>query len=84
MFTPFSVTGCSLELLRTGEKGIVTFYKISNNRIKKQLIATGINVGNKIALIQKFPCLKIKLNDISMAINIEIARAIYVRIIDNE
>jgi ferrous iron transport protein A len=82
MFTPFSVTGCSLELLRTGEKGIVTFCKIPNEKIRNQLMKTGINVGTKIALIQKFPFLQIKVNDITMAIDIETARTIYVRIID--
>ncbi|MBC1219266.1 FeoA family protein, partial [Nostoc sp. UCD120] len=54
MFTPFSVTGCSLELLRTGERGIVTFCKTQDETILNRLISTGITPGNAIILEQKF------------------------------
>ncbi|OUL34615.1 ferrous iron transport protein A [Nostoc sp. T09] len=84
MFTPFSVTGCSLELLSKGEEGIVTFCKLSNEEIRKKLILMGIKLGDRIDLIQKFPFLQIKVNDINMAIDIETASAIYVRIIDKD
>ncbi len=36
MFTPFSIKGSSLELLRTGEKGIVTFCKVPNEHRRKR------------------------------------------------
>ncbi|MDZ8053754.1 MAG: FeoA family protein [Aulosira sp. ZfuVER01] len=84
MFTPFIVKGCSLELLRIGEKAIVTFCNIPNEPICKQLRDAGINVGTKIGLIQKFPYLQIQVNDITMAIDLDIARTIYVRVIDSE
>ncbi|WP_096601910.1 FeoA domain-containing protein [Calothrix sp. NIES-2100] len=84
MFTPFTIKGCSLELLKPAEKGIITFCNITHEQIRKQLLETGVDIGNKITVIQKFPVLQIKVNDINIAINIETARAIYVRIIDNE
>ncbi|OUL30499.1 ferrous iron transport protein A [Nostoc sp. RF31YmG] len=84
MFTPFIVKGCSLELLRTGEEGIVTFCKNSHEQIRKQLRATGINLGNKIDVVQKFPFLQIKVNNINMTINLELACTIYVRITNSK
>ncbi len=69
--------------MNTGEKGIVTFCKVPNEQIRKQLKAISINTGNKITVIQKFPFWKIKVNNINLIIEREIARAIYVRIIDN-
>ncbi|MBC1276387.1 ferrous iron transport protein A [Nostoc sp. UCD121] len=83
MFTPFSVTGCSLELLRTGERGIVTFCKTQDETILNRLISTGITPGNAIILEQKFPSFIIKIENTSLALDTEMIQAIYVRIIDN-
>jgi Fe2+ transport system protein FeoA len=41
----------------------------------------GVTVGTKITLIQRFPSLQIKTQDRIRAINWEIARIIYVRIV---
>jgi ferrous iron transport protein A len=83
MFTPFSVTGCSLELLRMGERGIVTFCKSQDQTILNQLISMRITPGTTISLKQKFPSLILKLENTDLALNIESIRAIYVHIIDN-
>jgi ferrous iron transport protein A len=83
MFTPFSVTGCSLELLRMGERGIVTFCKSQDKTILNQLISMRITPGTTISLKQKFPSLILKLENTDLALNIESIRAIYVHIIDN-
>nr|MDZ8057026.1 FeoA family protein [Nostoc sp. EkiNYC01] len=83
MFMPFSLTGCSLELLRMGEEGIITFCKIQDEAILNKLISMGIAPGNHITLEQRFPSLIIKLRNTSLPIDMEIARAIYVRIIKN-
>ncbi|MEH2383332.1 MAG: FeoA family protein [Nostoc sp.] len=83
MFTDFSVTGCSLELLRTGERGIVTFCKSQDERILKKLILTGVTPGTTITLKQHYPSLIIKIGNTDLALDIESVRAIYVRIIDN-
>jgi ferrous iron transport protein A len=82
MFTPFSVTGCSLELLRTGERGIVTFCKSQDESILNRLIAIGITPGNTITLEQNFPLFIIKIENTFLALDREIIQAIYVRIID--
>ncbi|MCL6754963.1 ferrous iron transport protein A [Nostoc sp. CCCryo 231-06] len=83
MFTHFSVTGCSLELLRTGERGIVSFCKSQNETILKNLILMGIKPGIAITLEQHFPSLLIKVGNTSLTLDIESVRAIYVRVIDN-
>ncbi|MEA5620849.1 FeoA family protein [Cronbergia sp. UHCC 0137] len=81
MFTPFHVSGCSLELLKPGEQGIVAVCKTQDENIRKKLILMGIKTGSSIILEQNFPSLIIKVDYISMTIEREIARAIYVRII---
>jgi ferrous iron transport protein A len=83
MFTPFRVTGCSLELLKTGERGIVTFCKSQDETILKKLISMGITPGNTITLKQSFPSLIITIGNTSLGLDIKTIQAIYVRIIDN-
>jgi ferrous iron transport protein A len=83
MFTPFSITGCSLELLKPGERGIVIFYKTLDETIRKKLISMGITSGTLITLEQQFPSWIIKMGNISLTIDRETARAIYVRVIDS-
>jgi ferrous iron transport protein A len=83
MFTPFSVVGCSLALLKPGEKGKVAFCNSQDERIRKKLMFMGINTGDNIIVEQNFPSFIVKINDTSMTIEQDIARAIYVRVIDN-
>ncbi|HLO86785.1 MAG TPA: FeoA family protein [Nostocaceae cyanobacterium] len=83
MFTPFSVIGCSLELLKPGAKGIVAFCNHQDETIRKKLIAMGVNTGADIVVEQNFPSFIVKINNTSMTIEQDIARAIYVRVIDN-
>ncbi|WP_368041837.1 FeoA family protein [Nostoc sp. TCL240-02] len=61
MFTPFSITGCSLELLKTGERGIVTFCKSQDESILNRLISIGITPEATITLEQNFPSFLIKI-----------------------
>jgi ferrous iron transport protein A len=82
MFTPFSIMGCSLELLKSGDFGIVTICQSQDERIRKKLILMGIKTGDTITVEQQFPTFVIKCGDLSMTIDREIARAIYVRVID--
>lgn len=83
MFSPFSVTSCSLELLRAGERGIVTLCKSQNEIIFKKLISKGVTPGSILTLEQTFPSLIIKIVNTYIELNIESSRVIYVRIIDN-
>ncbi|QLE39786.1 ferrous iron transport protein A [Nostoc sp. C052] len=83
MFTHFSVTGCSLELLRKGERGIVTFSKNQDETILKKLMLMGLTPGANITLKQKLPSFIIEIRNTDMALNIESIHAIYVRIIDH-
>jgi ferrous iron transport protein A len=83
MFTNFSVTGCSLELLKPGEKGIIIFCKTQNETIRKNLISMGISTGTNITVQQQFPNFMIRCSRLSMTIDRETARSIYVRVIEN-
>ena len=60
MFTPFTVMGCSLELLKSGEVGIVTVCQSQDETIRKKLILMGIKTGNTITVEQQFPTFVIK------------------------
>ncbi|MHC5598268.1 MAG: FeoA family protein [Nostoc sp.] len=83
MFKPFSVTGCSLQLLRTGERGIVTFCKSQDETILRKVISMGIRPRTTITLKQKLPSLIIKVFNTDLALDLETIGTIYVRIIDN-
>lgn len=69
MFTSFTVTGCSLELLKPGEIGIVTVCKTQNETIRKKLISMGIHTGTNIIVEQLFPAFIIKAGNVSMTID---------------
>ncbi|MHC5769947.1 MAG: FeoA family protein [Nostoc sp.] len=83
MFTNFSVTGCSLELLRTGELGIVVFCKSQDKIILEKLISMGIVTGTNITLKQRVPSIIINIENIDFFLDLESARTIYVRITDS-
>ncbi|MGC8454312.1 MAG: FeoA family protein [Cylindrospermopsis raciborskii] len=83
MFTPFTVVGCSLALLQTGEKGIVTVCQPQNEIIEKKLISMGIRTGTNIMVEQKSPVFIIKAANVSMTIDRETMGAIYVRVLQN-
>ena len=83
MFTPFTINGCSLKLLKPEEQGTVIFYQTQNHEIIKKLISMGITIGINITLKQNKPDLIIEIGDKSWEIEQEIASAIYLRI-DNK
>ncbi|MBH8552230.1 ferrous iron transport protein A [Nostocaceae cyanobacterium CENA357] len=83
MFTPFSVYGCSLELLQIGEKGIIIYCKIKDDIVLKKLKSLGVATGTIITLEQQFPSLIVKVGKILLDVEKEVARAIYVRILKN-
>ena len=81
MFTKsFTVAGSSLELLNLGERGVFTKFKSQDETIINKLIAMGIIPGVLITLEQRFPSFVIKVGQTRLAIDREIARAIYVRL----
>ncbi|HEY9603331.1 MAG TPA: FeoA family protein [Allocoleopsis sp.] len=83
MFTQsFSVAGSSLELLNTGERGIVTKFRSTDETIIEKLMAMGLTPGVTITLEQRFPSFVIKVGNARITLDRRIARAIYVRIGD--
>jgi ferrous iron transport protein A len=81
MFTPFTVTGSSLELLQPGDSGIIIACQSQDETIRKKLIAMGIRTGFNITVEQTFPSLMVKVANVSITINRDIARVIYVRLL---
>ncbi|MBE9005088.1 ferrous iron transport protein A [Fortiea sp. LEGE XX443] len=83
MFTPFTVSGCSLELLKIGEQGIVTFYRTQDEEILKELISQGIIIGTKLTVENDFTDFLIQIDNKYVLINREVACIIYVRLLKN-
>ncbi|MEH2228462.1 MAG: FeoA family protein [Nostoc sp.] len=83
MFANFNVTGCSLELLKTGERGIVVFCKTQDETILKKLISIGIIEGTNITIKQHSPSFILNIDNRDFVLDLESVRAIYVRVIDN-
>ncbi|HEY9831781.1 MAG TPA: FeoA family protein [Stenomitos sp.] len=79
----FSVCSSSLNLLKTGEQGIVTRFRSSDETITQKLTAMGMKLGMKITIEQRFPSYVIKSGNIRLALDELIARSIFVRITDN-
>ncbi|BAY66085.1 FeoA family protein [Calothrix brevissima NIES-22] len=77
MFTPFTVQGCSLELMQPGEQGIIPDFKITH---EQELIEIGLTPGTFIKVKAKNPIFQIEVNNTIISIDKEIARKIYVRL----
>ncbi|MBW4631036.1 MAG: ferrous iron transport protein A [Iphinoe sp. HA4291-MV1] len=82
MFTKFSITGSSLEMLKKGEQGIIKFCNIKDEKSLQKLISMGITPGTFIAVEQRFPCFVIRVGERRLTLTRELAQRIYVRIDD--
>ncbi|PLZ97936.1 ferrous iron transport protein A [Fischerella thermalis CCMEE 5268] len=82
MFNGFSVTGSSLELLKIGEQGIIQFCNTQDEKILNQVISLGLNPGTYFTVEQQFPDVVINFRQGRIIISKEIARNIYVRIVN--
>ncbi len=80
----FSVCYSPLSLLKPKEQGVITRLKNSDRQIVDKLITMGINPGVKITLEQNFPSFIVKLDLTSLAIDLETASSIYVRLIQGK
>ncbi|WP_224091649.1 FeoA family protein [Nostoc sp. MS1] len=81
MYSPFTVTSSSLELLKVGDRGIVKFCNIQNKSVLKKLKSLGLTTGVVITVQQDFPTLIITVGSILLEIDKELARSIYVRVL---
>jgi ferrous iron transport protein A len=79
----FSVCSASLNLLKAGEKGIVTRFRSSDESITKKLTAMGMTPGMEITLEQRFPSYVIKAGHTRLALDEIIAKSIFVRLISS-
>ncbi|MBD2433654.1 MULTISPECIES: FeoA family protein [Fischerella] len=82
MFNGFSVTGSSLELLKIGEKGIIQFCNTQDVNLLNQVISLGLTPGTYLTVEKQFPNFVINVRQRRLAISKEIARKIYVRIVN--
>lgn len=77
---PLSAGNASLNLMKTGEQGVVTHFKSSDETIVNKLTAMGMIPGTKITLEHRFPSFIIKMGNTRLAFDEMIARSICVRI----
>lgn len=81
MYSPFTVTSSSLELLKVGDRGIINFCNVQDKNIIKKLYSLGLTTGVMISVKQDFPSLIITVGSILLEIDKELARSIYVRLL---
>jgi ferrous iron transport protein A len=82
MFSKFRVKGSSLKLLKKGERGIIKFCNIKDEKSLEELISMGITLGTSIIVEQPFPCFVIRIGERRLTLTWELAQRIYVRIDD--
>lgn len=75
-------TSChsSLNLLKSGEQGTVTYFRNSDENTIKKLMAMGVTPGCSILLEQRFPAFVIRAGRTRLALDEAIARSVYVRL----
>ncbi len=83
MFTQkFTVRSSNLNLLQLQETGIIRSLKTTNQTLLNQFQQLGLSQGSTITLAQKYPQFIIQLGQTHLTLNAELAKAIYVRLID--
>lgn len=75
----FTVSGCSLRMLRLGERGTIVHVNHSDEIVSQKLRTIGLTTGKTITLEQRFPRFIVRLGCNLHALNEEIIQAIYVR-----
>lgn len=79
-YSPFTLTGSSLKLLKPGERGIVARLTAANDRIAHKLRELGIVPGMTIRVEQRSPRFIIQAGLTRLALSDEVIQAIYVRL----
>ncbi|MBF1999421.1 MAG: ferrous iron transport protein A [Synechococcales cyanobacterium M58_A2018_015] len=79
-YSPFTLTGSSLKLLKPGERGIVARLVAANDRIARKLKELGIVPGMTIRVEQRSPRFIIQAGLTRLALSDEMIQAIYVRL----
>lgn len=79
MFTGFTISGASLQLLRVGERGIIARVKGADPLVSDQLRRLGLMPGVAITLEQRFPRFIVRTRHGSSALTQAMIQAIYVR-----
>ncbi|MCU0568751.1 MAG: ferrous iron transport protein A [Oculatellaceae cyanobacterium Prado106] len=79
----FTVSGCSLKLLKPGEKGVITRFQPTNDLTTRKLSEMGIRPGATITLEKRFPAYLIKVGAACFRLDESMMNAIYVRIVNS-
>ncbi|MEO1396900.1 MAG: FeoA family protein [Cyanobacteria bacterium J06634_5] len=80
MFTGFTISGSSLEILRVGERGVIARIKDADPLVQDQLRQLGLCPGASITLEQRFPRFIVRTREGSAALTQAMIHAIYVRL----
>lgn len=80
MFNSFTVSGSSLNLLKVGERGVISRVRGSNPTVAEQLNRLGLSPGTSITLEQRFPRFVVRTRKGPLALTQAMIQSIYVRI----
>ncbi len=79
MFTGFTISGASLQLLNVGERGTIARIKDADPSVQDKIRRLGLSPGVSITIEQRFPRFVVRTCNGSAALTQAMIRAIYVR-----
>ncbi len=80
MFSGFTVSGASLQVLNVGERGTIARFVRADTATLSCLQALGLNQGKIIAVTQRHPNFQVSTEDGELTLPPSLVRSIYVRL----
>jgi hypothetical protein len=80
MFSGFTVSGASLQVLNVGDRGTISRFTRSDPSTLSQIQSLGLNQGQEIAITQRHPNFRVSTEDGHLTLPPSLASAIYVRL----
>jgi DtxR family Mn-dependent transcriptional regulator len=69
----------SLNQLKSGEKGKILYFSLTNHQQLHKLLSLGIIPGKTFYLHQTFPAFVLKIDELQIALDEDLAKSIYIR-----
>ena len=76
----FTVSGSSLKLLKTGERGVITKLTATDSHTLRQFKEMGLKPGASLKLEQRFPRFVVRVGENRVVLDDLAKRSIYVRL----
>lgn len=81
MFSSFTVSGASLQVLKVGERGTIARFPRADSSTLSHLQELGLNRGTEITVTQRYPRFRVSTADGHLTLPPSLVQAIYVRLL---